>query len=43
MKIEYIGHACLLIDTGKIKIATDPWFYGPAYSWNRSNIDGVAL
>jgi hypothetical protein len=36
MKIEYIGHACLLIDTGKIKIATDPWFYGPAYcgQWN---------
>jgi hypothetical protein len=31
MRIEYIGHACLLIDTGKIKIATDPWFYGPAY------------
>ncbi|MGH9940372.1 MAG: MBL fold metallo-hydrolase, partial [Blastocatellia bacterium] len=31
MKIEYVGHACLLIDTGKIKIATDPWFDGPAY------------
>jgi hypothetical protein len=31
MKIEYIGHACLLIDTGKMKIATDPWFHGPAY------------
>ncbi len=31
MKIEYIGHACLLIDTGRIKIASDPWFYGPAY------------
>src|SRR5215475_5155373 len=31
MKIEYIGHACLSIDTGKMKIATDPWFYGPAY------------
>src|SRR5882672_4202554 len=31
MNIEYIGHACLLIDTGKLKIATDPWFHGPAF------------
>src|SRR5215468_10895563 len=31
MKIEYIGHACLLIDTGKMKVATDPWFHGPAF------------
>lgn len=32
MKIEYISHACLLIDTGDVRIATDPWFAGPAYS-----------
>jgi hypothetical protein len=31
MKIEYICHACLLVDTGDLKIATDPWFHGPAY------------
>ncbi len=32
MKVEYISHACLLIDTGNVRIATDPWFAGPAYS-----------
>ncbi len=32
MKVEYICHACLLIDTGDVTIATDPWFAGPAYS-----------
>lgn len=32
MKIEYISHACLLIDTGDVRIVTDPWFAGPAYS-----------
>jgi L-ascorbate metabolism protein UlaG (beta-lactamase superfamily) len=32
LKIEYISHACLLIDTGDVRIATDPWFDGPAYS-----------
>jgi hypothetical protein len=31
MKIEYVCHACLLIDTGDVRIATDPWYYGPAY------------
>jgi len=36
MKIEYICHACLSVDTGDLKIATDPWFHGPAYcgQWN---------
>ncbi|MGB8508756.1 MAG: MBL fold metallo-hydrolase [Pyrinomonadaceae bacterium] len=36
IKIEYICHACLLIDTGDLKIVTDPWFHGPAYcgQWN---------
>lgn len=32
MRVEYISHACLLIDAGDVRIATDPWFTGPAYS-----------
>jgi L-ascorbate metabolism protein UlaG (beta-lactamase superfamily) len=32
VKVEYISHACLLIDAGAVRIATDPWFAGPAYS-----------
>jgi L-ascorbate metabolism protein UlaG (beta-lactamase superfamily) len=32
VNVEYISHACLLIDTGDVRIATDPWFAGPAYS-----------
>jgi hypothetical protein len=32
MKVQYICHACLLIDTDDVRIATDPWFDGPAYS-----------
>jgi hypothetical protein len=32
MKIEYICHACLLVDSGDVKIATDPWFAGSAYA-----------
>ena len=31
MRIEYVGHACLLVDTGDVRISTDPWFHGPAY------------
>ena len=31
MKVEYICHACLLIDTGDLKLVTDPWFAGTAY------------
>jgi hypothetical protein len=31
MKVEYISHACLLIETADLKIATDPWFNGGAY------------
>jgi hypothetical protein len=36
MRIEYICHACLFIDTGDLKIVTDPWVEGPAYcgQWN---------
>ena len=32
MRIQYICHACLRIDTGDVRLATDPWFDGPAYS-----------
>jgi Beta-lactamase superfamily domain len=31
MRVEYICHACLLIDTGTAKLVTDPWITGPAY------------
>lgn len=31
MKIEYICHACLLIETEDLRIATDPWLDGAAY------------
>jgi hypothetical protein len=31
VKIEYVGHACLFIDTGDVKLATDPWFHGSSY------------
>lgn len=36
MKIEYVCHACLAIETADLRIATDPWFQGPAYcgQWN---------
>lgn len=30
MNIEYICHASLLIETADLRIATDPWFAGPA-------------
>ena len=31
MKITYISHACLLIETDTLKIVTDPWVMGAAY------------
>jgi hypothetical protein len=31
MRVEYISHACLLIETADLKIVTDPWFNGAAY------------
>jgi hypothetical protein len=31
MRIEYICHACLLIETEDLRIVTDPWFNGPAF------------
>src|SRR5581483_4077083 len=36
MRIEYICHACLFVDSGDVQIVTDPWFKGSAYcgQWN---------
>ena len=31
MRVEYICHACLLIETSDVRLVTDPWFDGPAY------------
>lgn len=31
MKIEYVCHACLKIETEDLRIATDPWLDGAAY------------
>ncbi len=31
MQVEYISHACLRIDTGDLRIVTDPWWTEPAY------------
>lgn len=31
MRITYLNHACLLIETSDAKIVTDPWSAGPAY------------
>ena len=34
MKITCIAHACLLIETGGLKILTDPWIAGPSWGGN---------
>jgi hypothetical protein len=36
MKVKYICHACLSIESGDLQIVTDPWFDGPAFckQWN---------
>ena len=31
MKIEYISHSCIFIDTDDARILLDPWFSGSAY------------
>src|SRR5262245_24677432 len=31
MRITYISHACLYVETSDAKILIDPWFEGPAY------------
>jgi Beta-lactamase superfamily domain len=30
--VTFIGHACLKITVGRLKILTDPWLNGPAYT-----------
>jgi hypothetical protein len=32
MRTRSIGHACLEIETGGLRILTDPWWAGPAYT-----------
>lgn len=32
MRVHYVCHACLVIETGDITLATDPWFGTPVYS-----------
>lgn len=32
MRVSYINHASLLIETSGARILTDPWFAGPAYA-----------
>ena len=31
-KIRFLNHACMVIDCGEIKFATDPWIFGSAFS-----------
>jgi hypothetical protein len=31
MRIEYVGHASLRVETGDARLLTDPWWEGPAY------------
>jgi L-ascorbate metabolism protein UlaG (beta-lactamase superfamily) len=31
MKIQYICHSCIYIDTGDTTMVIDPWIKGPAY------------
>src|SRR2546422_4105023 len=31
-EIDFVGHACLKITVGGLRILTDPWLSGPAYS-----------
>ncbi|MBO6805962.1 MBL fold metallo-hydrolase [Thalassospira sp.] len=34
MKITYITHACLLVETDGLRILTDPWIAGPSWGGN---------
>src|SRR6185369_4506974 len=31
MRIDFIGHATLLVRSGNLSLLTDPWWEGPAY------------
>jgi len=42
MKLTFIGHASVLIETNGISILSDPWWKGPCFGaqwWNRPNPD----
>ena len=46
IKIRFINHACLIVETDKFKFATDPWTIGPAFNtgWclkSQSKIDWI--
>jgi L-ascorbate metabolism protein UlaG (beta-lactamase superfamily) len=46
MKITFISHAALLIETGGITILTDPWWEGPSFAeqwWNYPRPAAAAL
>lgn len=32
IKLRYLSHASILIETDNFKMITDPWFFGPAFS-----------
>jgi len=36
MRIEFVSHACLFVEAGGTRFATDPWWEGPCYArqWN---------
>src|SRR5215469_3783392 len=36
MKVSYVSHACLLVETEDLRLAFDPWLDGAAYAnqWN---------
>jgi len=31
MRLTYLAHACLLVESGGVKLVTDPWLDGPTY------------
>lgn len=46
MRTRCVGHACLEIETGGLRLLTDPWWAGPAYNhqwypWPAPQPDGV--
>jgi Beta-lactamase superfamily domain len=46
MKVTFIGHAALLIETQGIRILSDPWWEGPCFGtqwWNYPRADVSAL
>jgi Beta-lactamase superfamily domain len=46
MKVTFVGHAVLLIETGSVKILCDPWWIGPCFGvqwwqWPRPQLAAV--